>query len=216
MTAFHDVRFPVEVAFGATGGPVRKTEIVRLASGAEARNSRWAHSRRSFNAGTGIKTLDQLSEVISFFEERRGALHSFRYRDPLDFKSCRPSEQVQGTDQALGVGDATRTDFTLVKHYGSTGQGYERPISHPVAGSVLVAVNGTPIDQSAFDVIGNLVRLNVAPASGELVSAGFEFDVPVRFDIDELSINLAKFAAGDIPTVKLIEVRPSEHEEEAP
>ncbi|MEO0637010.1 MAG: DUF2460 domain-containing protein [Pseudomonadota bacterium] len=205
MTAFHDVRFPIEVAFGATGGPQRKTQIVSMASGAEARNTRWAHSKRSFNAGTGIKTLDQLHDVVAFFEERRGALHAFRFRDPLDFKSCHPSGTVGGGDQQIGIGDGSRVTFDLVKWYGTGEHAYARPIRLPVETTLVVEVDGNGVTTQT--VGEGTVTLVSPPGNGAVVTAGFEFDVPVRFDTDELSMNLAKFAAGDIPTVPLVEVR---------
>ncbi len=73
------------------GGPERRTDVVVLGSGHEERNSRWANSRRSYNAGYGVKSLDDLHAVIAFFEERRGRLHGFRWRDHADWKSCPPS-----------------------------------------------------------------------------------------------------------------------------
>ncbi|MEN0088682.1 MAG: DUF2460 domain-containing protein [Pseudomonadota bacterium] len=205
MTAFHDVRFPIEIAFGATGGPQRKTQIVAMASGAEARNTRWVHSKRSFNAGTGIKTLDQLQEVVAFFEERRGAMHAFRFRDPIDFKSCASSSSPSGTDQHLGIGDGATTRFALIKHYGTTPHAYARPIALPVDGTVRVEVDGAAVSPQSVE--DGAVTLSTAPAAGQAVTCGFEFDIPVRFDTDEMSVNLAKFAAGDIPTVPLVEVR---------
>lgn len=205
MTAFHDVRFPIEIAFGATGGPQRKTQIVKMASGAEARNTRWAHSLRSFNAGTGIKTLDQLQDVVSFFEERRGAMHAFRFRDPLDFKSCAASAEPAGSDQYLGTGDGVTTRFALTKRYGNGQHSYARPISLPVEGSIMVQVGGQSVSTFSFD--DGAIILAQAPAPGAEIYAGFRFDVPVRFDTDEMSVNLAKFAAGDIPTVPLVEVQ---------
>ena len=84
MPAFHDVLFPLDIALGARGGPQRRTEIVTLGSGAEERNARWRHSRRRYNAGYGVTSLRQLSAVVAFFEERRGRLYGFRWRDRLD------------------------------------------------------------------------------------------------------------------------------------
>ncbi len=117
--AFHDVRFPLELALGARGGPERRTEIVTLASGREERNARWAHARRRYEAGQGVRTLAKLSEVVAFFEERRGRLIGFRYRDPLDFSSSADAAPPAATDQRLGTGDGGRTMFQLVKTYGT-------------------------------------------------------------------------------------------------
>ena len=135
---FHDVRFPIDIALGAVGGPERRTDIVVLGSGAEERNARWADSRRRYNAGYGVKSLDDLSAAMSFFEERRGRLYGFRWRDPTDYKSCQPSQNPNPLDQLLGVGDGLRNTFQLTKRYGTLTP-YARRISKPVAGTALVA-----------------------------------------------------------------------------
>src|SRR5919199_5222676 len=101
---FHEVRFPLDVSLGSRGGPVRRTDIVALASGREHRNSRWAHSRRRYDAGLGIRTVDALHAVIAFFEERRGRLHGFRFRDRTDWRSGPPSALPTPFDQTIGTG----------------------------------------------------------------------------------------------------------------
>ena len=112
---FHEVRFPLDVALGSRGGPGRRTEVVTLASGREHRNSRWAHSRRRYDAGLGVRTLDALHTVIAFFEERRGRLHGFRFRDRADCRSGAPSQGVSPTDQRIGAGDGAMAAFQLVR-----------------------------------------------------------------------------------------------------
>ncbi len=133
--AFHEVRFPTAIALGSRGGPERRTEIVTLASGREQRNARWMQSRRRYNAGWGVKSRADLVAVIAFFEERRGRLHGFRFRDPVDFSSS-GIESVTPVDQWIGIGDGTTASFQLVKSYGATADAYHRPLRKPVAGSV--------------------------------------------------------------------------------
>lgn len=208
MTAFHEVRFPLEVALGARGGPERKTEIVTLGSGREKRNARWAHARRKWDAGWGIKSLGALSEVVSFFEERRGRLHGFRWRDRLDHASAVHGAAVTPLDQVLGSGDGETIEFQLVKHYGAGGDPYVRPIAKPVAGSVRIAVDGGEVLTGyTLDTVTGIVAFSAPPAAGLPVTAGFEFDVPVRFDTDYLEVDLAAFEAGAIPSVPVIEIR---------
>src|SRR5215207_5460420 len=115
---FHEVRFPLDVSLGSRGGPVRRTDIVTLASGREHRNSRWAGSRRRYDAGLGVRTVDALHAVIAFFEERRGRLYGFRFRDRTDWRSGPPSREPGPTDQVLGTGDGVTTSFPLAKTYG--------------------------------------------------------------------------------------------------
>src|SRR5687767_11412658 len=116
---FHEVRFPTAISFGARGGPERRTEIVALGSGREERNQRWADSKRRYEAGYGVKSLDDLYAVIAFFEERRGRFHGFRWRDGADHKSCAASSQPAATDQFIATGDGATAAFQLIKTYGS-------------------------------------------------------------------------------------------------
>src|SRR5437773_3219608 len=140
--SFDEIRFTVSISRGASGGPERRTEIVTLASGREERNSRWANSRRRYNAGFGIRTLDEIHDVIRFFEERRGRLIGFRWKDHADFKSCAPNAAPSAADQAIGEGDGVQTAFQLVKRYGAGLRDYVRAIAKPVAGTVHLAVDG--------------------------------------------------------------------------
>ena len=117
--SFDDVRFPTAISRGSSGGPERRTEIVVTGSGAEERNSRWADSRRRYDAGFGVRSLDDIHQVIAFFEERRGRLMGFRWKDHLDWKSCAPGAQPSAFDQAIGTGTGTRASFQLAKRYGT-------------------------------------------------------------------------------------------------
>lgn len=206
--SFHDVRFPVEISLGARGGPERRTDIVVLGSGREERNARWADSRRRYNAGYGVKSLAALHEVIAFFEERRGRLYGFRWKDRADHLSCAPGATPAATDQAIGTGDSATDSFQLVKSYGSAFAPWQREITKPVAGTVLVALDG--VEQASgwsVDAATGIVTFTAPPGAGVAVTVGFEFDVPVRFDSDFLEINLAAFEAGEIPDIPLVEIR---------
>jgi uncharacterized protein (TIGR02217 family) len=207
--AFDDIRFPVEISRGSSGGPERRTEVVTTASGREQRNSRWAASKRRYSAGFGVKSLDDIHAVVAFFEERRGRLHAFRWKDHVDFKSCAPGNAIAASDQILGNGDGVTAAFQLVKRYGSGLRDHVRMISKPVAGSIVVAVGGTPTTDFTLDAATGVVTFlpGSIPSVGAEVTAGFAFDVPVRFDTDQLSINLTSFAAGDIPEIPVVEVR---------
>ena len=205
---FHDVRFPARLSFGSTGGPERLTEIVTLANGHEARNAPWAHSRRRYDAGVGVRSLDDLAELVAFFEARRARLHAFRWKDWSDFQSCQPSASMSPLDQAIGTGDGDTAVFELRKAYRSGDALYDRPITKPVAGTVRVALDGVEATEGVeVDHGAGAVRFSRPPAAGVAVSAGFAFDVPVRFDADSLSVSAAGVAAGEVPLVPVIEVR---------
>ncbi|RDV02140.1 DUF2460 domain-containing protein [Undibacter mobilis] len=212
MSAFHDVLFPLDIALKSGGGPERRTDVVTLGSGREERNARWAHSRRRYDAGYGVKTHQALSQVIEFFEERRGRLHGFRWRDRLDHSSAPPGVGVSALNQVIGTGDGVATTFALAKTYGGAHAPYRRRIEKPVAGSVRIAVAGVEKNGSAFSVdpAKGIVTFAAGhiPASGQVVTAGFVFDVPVRFDTDYLEVDLSAFAAGAIPKIPLVEIKP--------
>jgi uncharacterized protein (TIGR02217 family) len=207
---FDNIRFPTKISRGSTGGPERRTDVVTTASGREERNARWANSRRNYNAGFGVKSLDDIQMVVAFFEERRGKLYAFRWKDFGDYKSCAASQNIAATDQVIGIGNAVTASFQLTKKYGTGARDYLRTIVAPVAGTVLIAVNGIPTTQFTANTQTGLITFNAGniPASAAVITAGFEFDVPVRFDTDSISVNLAHFAGGDIPHIPLIEVRP--------
>ncbi len=208
IEAFHDVRFPLAVSFGATGGPEWRNEIVTLTSGLEKRNARWAHSRRHFDAGTGLRSLDDLRVILAFFEARRGSLHAFRFRDPFDFSSVTGNAAPSPFDQKLGTGDGVMALFQLLKHY----EGYDRPVTCPVPGSVVIGVGGAQVPEGEAFTVDALTGTVIfapeyVPARDMPVTAGFLFDVPVRFDTDRLSASIASFQAGEIPSIPIIEVK---------
>ena len=209
---FHEVRFPLRIALGTSGGPVRRTDIVNLSNGRENRNRRWRDARRHYDAGSGIRSVDDLYAVLAFFEARAGQLYGFRFRDPVDFKSCGPRETPGATDQRLGVGDGETAQFQLTKTYEDAGGGTERVIAKSVAGSVLIAVAGEAVSPAHYNVNHNTGIVTFLaghiPPDAAVVKAGFEFDVPVRFDTDRIDIDLAQFEAGRIPSIPLVEIKP--------
>jgi uncharacterized protein (TIGR02217 family) len=203
IPSFHDVRFPLGVSFGATGGPEWRNEIVALTSGHEKRNARWAQSRRHFDAGTGLRSLEDLREVLAFFEARRGSLFAFRFRDPFDHAA---------KDERIGTGDGAASAFQLVKHYGEGTGAYSRPITKPVAGSVKIVVGGVEMiagEGFTVDSLTGIVKFAPAsiPQAGKPITASFTFDVPVRFDTDRLTASIATFQAGEIPSIPIVEVK---------
>lgn len=207
---FHEVRFPAAISFGSTGGIERRTEIVALVNGFEQRNTPWEQSRRRYDAGLGVKSLDDLAEVLGFFEARRGRLYGFRWKDWVDHKSGLPSAAPTAFDQVIGTGDGMATQFALVKVYMPGVHEFRRRITKPAAATVQVAVDGSVQAEGmdfAVDTTTGIVSFATPPAPGAIVTAGFEFDVPVRFDSDEIAVNVAAFEAGEIPSIPVIEVR---------
>lgn len=208
---FHDVLFPLPLALAGRGGPQRKTEIIILGSGREQRLTRWRHARRRYDIGSGLKTRRDLMLLVEFFEARRGRLYGFRFHDPLDGRSTLSTTAVSSTDQHLGNGDGTTLRFQLRKAYGAGADVYWRPILKPCLGTVRVAVNGVECvegrDFNCDHTTGQIIFVPAAlPPNDALVTAGFVFDVPVRFDSDTLDLAFDALGTGEVPAIALLEL----------
>lgn len=207
---FHEIRFPASLSFGSIGGPERHTDVVTLANGYEERNTPWRHSRRRYDAGVAMRSLDDIETLIAFFEARQGQIFGFRWKDWTDYKSGGARAEVAYDDQVIAVGDDVTSELQLVKQYRSGQQVYERPITKPVAGTVRVGLGGDEQQEGIHYEVESetgIIRFMHPPNDGVEITAGFEFDVPVRFDIDRIQTSLASFQAGDAPNVPIVEVR---------
>jgi uncharacterized protein (TIGR02217 family) len=207
---FNEERFPDNLSFGSSGGPERRTEIVTLNSGFEERNTPWAHSRRRYDAGVSMRSLDDMDAVIAFYEAQRGPLVGFRWKDWTDYKSSLPSLAPDFLDQEIGVGNDVTDMFQLCKIYRSGNESYHRNIRKPVANTVVIGVGGDAQEGGTHytvDLTTGVVTFNVPPGEGAIITAGYEFDVPVRFDADRLEMSHASFEAGEIPSVPVVELR---------
>lgn len=207
MPAFHDVRFPDDISKGSSGGPERVTDIVELVSGYEERNATMANSKRSYDAGMGLRNVNDLHDVIEFWEARLGQLYGFRWKDWADYKSCKTRNTPAFGDQVLGTGNGVLTTFQLKKTYSSGGYTYERLIKKPVSGTILIGRNGALVTSGvSTNVNTGLVTFTTAPPNGHVVTAGFEFDVPVRFDEAKMTISIDAFNHGSVPSIAVKEI----------
>jgi len=198
--AFHEVRFPDNISRGARGGPERRTQIVELASGDEERNASWANSRRRYDVAYGIRRADDLAAVVAFFEARNGRLHGFRFKDWTDY---------QALAQLIGQGDGVTKTFQLVKTYASGGEVETRVITKPVSGTVKIYRDGVEaVSGWSVNTATGLVTFNVAPSSGVQVTADFEFDVPARFDSDQMDLTIETYQLGSWGQIPVLEIRP--------
>lgn len=207
---FHEIRFPASLSFGSVGGPERRTEVVTLANGFEERNTPWAHSRRRYDAGLGMRSLDDIELLIAFFEARMGQMFAFRWKDWSDFKSSAASGAPAFEDQVIAKGDEVQIAFPLIKTYLSGPSSYVRPITKPVSGTVRVGLGRDEMQEGVdydVDLTTGIVTFRHPPERDVEITAGFEFDVPVRFDTDQIQTSVASFQAGSVPNVPIIEVR---------
>lgn len=199
MTAFHEVQFPADISYGATGGPTYATSVVTTVSGHEKRNANWSQARGRWNVAHGLKHRDQVAALIAFFRARRGRAHGFRFKDWTDF---------QAFAQTLGTGNGANKIFQLVRDYASGGIVEQRVITKPVGGTVALYLNGTPQGAGwSVDPTTGLVTFTVAPGNGVVVSADFEFDVPVRFDTDQMEITIETYDLARWAEIPVVEIR---------
>lgn len=207
MQAFDDVIFPLSIGREASVAPAFSTQTVESLSGHERRSSDWADARLRFDAGPGVRSDADMAALIAFFRARRGAARGFRFSDPFDDRSGDFGKAPGPLDQHLGVGDGVTTAFQLCKYYGGGGDAQQRIITRPVAGTIRVAIDG--VEQAAGWTHAGKGRIAFAdpPAAGAVLTAGFRFDVPVRFAEDALEVSRATFAAGEAPSVPLVEIR---------
>ena len=199
MSDFHDVRFPLHLAFGTRGGPVRPTDILQFANGTETRNAKGRHSRRQYNAVAGLKSSAQAIELLEFYESRNGPLYGFRFRDPLD----------NIAETYIGRGTGGQSEFDLIKSYGEAPHAYVRRITKPVDGTVVAFIDDVETAVSV-DYQRGLIQFETPPYLGAVITASFEFDVPVRFASESLDIVLDDFGATQIQDIPLIEILPSD------
>lgn len=197
--SFIEERFPEAISYGSRGGPEYATDIIETQSGHEQRNVNWSQARARYNVAHGVKTQEQLDALIAFFRARKGRAHGFRFKDWTDHK---------GQGELIGVGDDSRTEFQLLKYYESGGVSESRIITKPVSESVKIYLDDVErLSGWALDSATGLVTFASAPTNGEIVTADFEFDVPVRFDTDRLSASLDAYGVRSWQDISLVELR---------
>jgi uncharacterized protein (TIGR02217 family) len=205
--SFDEVQMPLRVGFGSRGGPSFSTEIVVIDGGFERRNQNWSQARRKYDARTGLRSAADVGTLLGFFHARAGRARGFRLKDWSDFTSSADGiSAASWADQAIGTGDGTNVTFQLQKNYTSGSVTHRRDIKKPVSGSVTVGVNGTQaLSGWSVNSVSGIVTFAVAPSNGHVVTAGYQFDVPVRFDTDSLSLSAEDFrsVSGDIPIIEI-------------
>jgi uncharacterized protein (TIGR02217 family) len=207
MQAFEDVTFPLEIGRQASASAEFSTNVITAQSGYERRNSNWADARLRYDVAPGVRSEAELGTLLNFFRARHGPAIAFRFRDPFDYSSGAMTAVPIMMDQPLGTGDGLRTRFSLHKMYGAGPDAQIRYITHPVSSSVVIAVNGAAMMTGWTVQPGGQIIFDTAPAAGAVITAGFLFDVPVRFEDDRIEISRATFGAGEMASVPLIEVK---------
>lgn len=207
MQAFDDVPYPLALGLDATVSPEFSTSVAVTASGFERRNSLWSNARLRFDVGPGVRSEAELGTLIAFYRARLGPARGFRLRDPSDHSSNGMTGTPTALDQELGAGDGLKTEFALLKRYGNGADAQVRRITRPDFATILISIDG--VVQAGNWTLGDagMITFEAPPPAGAMVRAGFLFDVPVRFAEDRLEISGAAFAAGEAPSVPVIEVR---------
>lgn len=207
MQPFDDVQYPLALGRDAAVSPEFSTNVSITASGFERRNSLWSNARLRFDVGPGIRSETELGDLIAFYRARRGAARGFRLRDPSDYSSHGMAAPPTKRDQLLGIGNGAASEFGLVKRYGDGDEQQVRRITRPLFETILVSVDDVLQVGNWTLQAGGVISFDNAPEAGAEIYAGYLFDVPVRFAQDNLEISGASFAAGDAPSVPLVEIK---------
>lgn len=204
-----DVRLPDKWSKGSAGGPMFDTEIVQTDGGDEYRNQRWTRPLWRYEIAHNIKSPADISALRAFHLARRGRSRAFLFKDWLDYSSNDDGvTAATALDQPLGTGNGVQTIFNLIKRYDDSVEAYDRAILWPVTGSVLVAKDGVLFAPGYTVQRGaGTITFAAAPANGVVLTAGFQFDVPVRFDDDWLSVTWDTINSRSAGSVPLMEVR---------
>ena len=206
--AFLDTVFPLKISYGSSGGPVKNTRVATAASGFEQRVAFWDESLRRYDISYGIRDFDDLYEVLQLYEVTNGKQDFFLFLDNSDFKSTTVTGTISDTDVIIGTGDDVEVNFQLVKEYTTAATIRSRTIRRPKIGTTIIALDGTPqVGGWTVNTTTGIVNFSVAPAGAVVITAGYEFYVPVRFDTDDLSWILTHFQHGIMDAVLLLEVK---------
>ena len=205
MSFLETPRFPSDISFNSKGGPNYNTQIVKYGAGYESREIKWDYPMHSYDVAYGIKTIESLYDLVEFFHAVKGRGHSFLYKDHLDYKSCDVGDTVADTDQTIGTGDGAEKDFQLIKTYTSGALSSTRYIGKPVSGSVVISIDDVAQGSGwTVNTTTGVVTFTTEPAVAEVVKAGYEFDVPARFNEDSLSVDFETYRLGGV-SVPIIE-----------
>jgi len=202
--SFDEVRLNPAIERGAQGGPGFRTSVIELWSGHEKRNVNWQRERGRWDIGYGVRDVATLKDVLAFFRARQGRARGWRFKDWLDYTAI---------GENLGVATAMQTTVQLRKQYVSGAVTYNRFIYKPVVGTTVIYVDDIEEDDVTINTTTGVVTFLTPLTGGEIITADFEFDVPVRFDIDQIQVSLDMFdeaqedGFGAIPNIPIVELR---------
>lgn len=198
---FHNVRFPEDISYGSSGGPGFKTTVLELSSGHEQRNIDWSMARANYDVSYGVKTREQMEDLLEFFYARRGKAYGFRFKDWMDFKLERQQIANQAGNSALNL--------QIFKRYeAETSYFYDRPLLKIVPGTVFVFDDGLLIPSNEITVDYDTGRITGNRAGAGIIEVQCEFDVPVRFNTDDIMIAHDDWETMSWPSIPLVELKP--------
>lgn len=204
-----DIRLPEFWSKGSTGGPEFLTGQVPLSGGGLYRAKRWEEPLNRYDIAGNARRPADIGLLNAFFRARFGPHRGFLLKDWIDYRSSADGvSPISATDCALGVGDGATVDFQLVKRYPDAIAPTDRPIRWPVAATLEVAVDGVPEAGVTVDRGTGIVTFAAAPAAAAVLTAGFEFDVPVHFVEDWLQISWDTVNSRSAGSVPIEELRP--------
>jgi uncharacterized protein (TIGR02217 family) len=204
-TAFLEVQMDVNISYGSGGGPGFKTLIFEGHTGLEQRSISWTRAKGKWNVAQGIRNQSDMDTIRKLFYNTSGRAAGFRFKDWGDY---------QLTNEQIATGDGTTLAFKIIKTYSVTGSSYVRRIFKPVSGTMVVADNATVRTEGAgagkytVDYTTGIITFDnaIKPANGHAITVSCDFDVPVRFDVDELSSSMDGYLTESWSNIPLVEI----------
>lgn len=169
---YYDLIFPKCIAYGSTGSPKYVTEKVEVDSGAEQRNQRRAYPRHEYKIEMENVPANEVSEIMNLWHVCAGDHIGFLFLDPMDHTSANSDaalsgEEVSNTDQFVGAGVGSKSEYQLFKEYKSGPHNRRRRIRYPDVGTLTVAVDGRDIGNWEYDLDNCVLRFrNTLSVSG--------------------------------------------------
>lgn len=194
-----EIRLDQDIEVGAKARPRYSTDLVQTDGGHEVATERWRYPLFTFefNLEPGVPNFtEDLEEFIDVFHLAGGRAGRFLFRHWRDY---------QAVDQLIGEGDGSKTAFQLYRVYVRGALTRRRKITRPVSGTVTVKVNGV-VTAATLGALG-VVTFAAPPANGADITATFDFDIPVRFESDEIEFVALNDDLEQAVDIVLVEVR---------
>lgn len=171
---FIEERLLDSVSYGTVYGESFNTDIKVMRNKSESRNMQWSESQGTYTLVFDALLEEDRAKVMKVFRTCRGRGVGFRLKNWVDYKA---------KNETLGVMTDNTQSFQLKITSSAGGYTTVKTIRKPVVGRVVVYVDGVETP-ATIDYTKGIVT--VAADIGSTISWSGEYDIPVRFDNDDI------------------------------